>query len=515
MSEPEVQEVQQTRVHSVRSSASAPAPPASGAAARRSRGEEAPAARPPASSAHDSFRASTEPDSGPSLSLDLLGLTGQPSGTQTQDQPTRPTNFKAEHQALDQDGDGQVSAPDLGVEDTAFSRMDADQDGKLSLREYRVEFQRRNSFEALDGDGSGHLSAQEMARLSRFGSENYDKNQDGQVDAAEFVTGRKAEMQAARRERIEQNLAGLEGADRDRMVQKFDADGDGQVTANEVLAGRRQARDEKRADLVNRMFESLAAGGDSITVADHKTYRKYDANGDGQVSRQEFLTGQGADYEALREGRYLDGSPAPKARERLGIDAAGRPSPSSTSAPVDVGNLKNLTWAQAVATVRSQGGELFENGQPTVLAIRTDNDGTRAYEDVFVVLKPDGQMKAFAATTRPGFTTPSGGWNPEMVLPGNYTITPRWRDGKFHNDAFVIGSSQTNMTVPTAVDRNGDGSYSASEMASPSSSDEIRLHRGNADSTSSAGCFNVQDYDAFLAFLGGRDVSFNLTLVQG
>jgi len=219
--------------------------------------------------------------------------------------------------------------------------------------------------------------------------------------------------------------------------------------------------------------------------------------------------------QTLRDGRFLDGSPAPEARERLGIDAAGRPLPAKTSAPVEVGNLKDLTWEKATAMIRAQGGELFANGQPTVLAIRTENDGTKAYEDVFVVLKPDGQMKAFAASTRPGFTTPSGGWNPEMVLPGNYTITPRWRDGKFNDDAFIVGSSSKNMTVPTAVDRNGDGVYSASEMASPSHSNEIRLHRGNASTTSSAGCFNVQDYDAFLAFLGGRDVSFNLTLVEG
>lgn len=44
---------------------------------------------------------------------------------------------------------------------------------------------------------------------------------------------------------------------------------------------------------------------------------------------------------------------------------------------------------------------------------------------------------------------------------------------------------------------------------------EIRLHRWNSNSTSSAGCFNVQDYDGFLKFLGGRDMRFNLALVEG
>ena len=525
MSENPVHEVQETSsVNSTKSSSNAPAPTASNAAATRARGEVASPPRGPSQpSTSDSFRPSTETGREDSpLFLNLRSLAGPPPGRSqaaetppASQEPTRPTNFAAEHKALDKDGDGKVSARDLRVDPSSFAEMDANGDGRLSRREHRVDFHRRNSFEALDADKDGKLSTEEMSRLSRFGSASYDKNQDGQVDSAEFVAGRRAEMKAARLERIEQNLAGLEGEDKDRMVRKFDADGDGQVTAREVLAGRREAREQQRADLGNKAFEALAGGGNSFSVAENKLYRKYDADGDGQVSRQEFLAGQGADSQALRDGRFVDGSPAPEARKRLGIDAAGQPLPAQTSAPVEVGNLKDLTWEKATAMIRAQGGQLFADGQPTVLAIRTENDGTKAYEDVFVVLKPDGQMKAFAATTRPGFTTPSGGWNPEMVLPGNYTITPRWRDGKFNNDAFIVGSSSNNMTVPTAVDRNADGVYSASEMASPSHSNEIRLHRGNASTTSSAGCFNVQDYDAFLAFLGGRDVSFNLTLVEG
>ncbi len=525
MSESPVHEVQETgSVSSSRAASSAPAPPASNAAASRARGEVASSAGSSSEpTAPDSFRPSAEAEREDSpLFLNLRSLAGPPPGrSQAAETPparqeqTRPTDFAAEHKALDKDGDGKVSARDLQVDPSAFAEMDANGDGRLSRREYRVDFHRRNSFQALDTDQDGKLSNEEMSRLSRFGSASYDQNQDGHVDAAEFVAGRRAEMKAARLERIEQNLAGLEGEDKDRMLRKFDADGDGQVTAREVLAGRREAREQQRADLGNKAFEALAGGGDSFSVAENKPYRKYDADGDGKISRQEFLAGQGADYQTLREGRFLDGSPAPEARERLGIDAAGKPLPAKTSAPVEIGNLKDLTWEKATAMIRAQGGQLFANGQPTVLAIRTENDGTKAYEDVFVVLKPDGQMKAFAATTRPGFTTPSGGWNPEMVLPGNYTLTPRWRDGKFNNDAFIVGSSRNNMTVPTAVDRNGDGVYSASEMASPSQSNEIRLHRGNASTTSSAGCFNVQDYDAFLAFLGGRDVSFNLTLVEG
>ena len=81
--------------------------------------------------------------------------------------------------------------------------------------------------------------------------------------------------------------------------------------------------------------------------------------------------------------------------------------------------------------------------------------------------------------------------------------------------SFVIGKAGNNMTVQAAVDRNGDGRYSREELARPVGDDEIRLHRGNSNgTTSSAGCFNVKDYDAFLKFLGGRDTRFNMTLVE-
>ncbi|MEN9800768.1 MAG: hypothetical protein RL653_4465 [Pseudomonadota bacterium] len=191
-----------------------------------------------------------------------------------------------------------------------------------------------------------------------------------------------------------------------------------------------------------------------------------------------------------------------------------RPEAPAKVGSVDVGNIQDLTWDKAAEIVRAHGGKVCPNGQPTVLAVRTRNAGARQYEDVFVVLKPDGKMKAFSATTRPHFTTDSGGWTPGMLVAGNYDITPRWRDGKFNNDAFIVGT-KGGMTVQIARDRNGDGRYSESEIANSVGCSEIRLHRGNGNGTpSSAGCLNVKDYDGFLKFLGGRDMRFNLALVE-
>ena len=101
-----------------------------------------------------------------------------------------------------------------------------------------------------------------------------------------------------------------------------------------------------------------------------------------------------------------------------------------------------------------------------------------------------------------------------MLKTGAYEISPRWRDGKYNNDAFLVKSKNGSMNVGVGRDHNGDGAYSDSEMNGNDSSSLIRLHRGNANTTSSTGCLNVQNYDGFLKSVGGRDASFNLVLVN-
>lgn len=458
-------------------------------------------------------RSSREYRNSQSAPADEVTLSIEAKKTIRNDDEIKFHDFKDEYKSLDHDGDGKVTRHDLNLNKDSFAEKDANGDGKFSEREFRADFNRANSFENLDADKDGKLSAHEMSRLQRFDSRDYDLNSDGMVNSSEFVASRKAEMNDARRARIEEKLEGLEGEDFAKMVEKFDADGDGKLTADEVLAGRREARDNKRFELSRENFKALAGENGEISVADNKQYRKYDTKGDGSLSKAEFMEGQGADYQKLRDDRYLDGGNAPGSRKRLGLDSAGQPLPAAATASLDVGNINNLTWDKAAAIIRSQGGNLFENGEPTVLAIRTNNAGTQTYDDYFVVLKPNGKMQTFAASTRPGFTTDNGIYSPGMVLNGNYRLTPRPADGKWTN-AFYIGTNK-GPAVPTAKDTNGDGRYSGSEIANPVPDNEIRLHPGNATTTSSAGCFNVQDYDAFLKFIGGHDVSFNMTLVNG
>ncbi|MEN9798345.1 MAG: hypothetical protein RL653_2041 [Pseudomonadota bacterium] len=263
----------------------------------------------------------------------------------------------------------------------------------------------------------------------------------------------------------------------------------------------------------------------------------------GYMTKAEMATGPGifgprtwralANFKAAH-GLKKIGVYGPKAREALARALAGEPgrvrktdttgtggssgttgpTPTPRPAPaerVNVGNIRDLTWDKAADIIRSRGGQVNPGGKPTVLAVRTANGGTSSYNDFFVVLKPGGKMAVFEATTRP---TSLGAYGKAMVLPGNYELSPRWRDGKFNNDAFLLKNANGGMSVDVARDVNGDGRYSEREMNGGYDSDLIRLHRGGSNSTASSGCFNVKDYDAFLRFVGGRDVSFNLTLVE-
>lgn len=207
------------------------------------------------------------------------------------------------------------------------------------------------------------------------------------------------------------------------------------------------------------------------------------------------------------------GAASPSAGGAAPSAGAAAPSGSSSSAPssgLGESGIKGLTFAKAAELVRKGGGEVNPDGKPTVLAIRKSTTATSKYDDTFVVLKPDGTLSQFAASTRPTST----GQDRAMLKPGAYEISPRWRDGKYNDDAFLVKSKSGSTNVGVGRDSNGDGQWSKQEMSANTSSDLIRLHRGNSSSTSSTGCLNVKDYDGFLKSVGGRDADFNLVVVN-
>jgi Ca2+-binding EF-hand superfamily protein len=88
------------------------------------------------------------------------------------------------------------------------------------------------SFEALDTDGDGKVTRDEMQAYGALRMARADTNGDGALDLGEL------EAQAAERAK--------KGAQ--RMMERLDADEDGKITAEEMRDGRHERRHFKRAD---------------------------------------------------------------------------------------------------------------------------------------------------------------------------------------------------------------------------------------------------------------------------
>jgi peptidoglycan hydrolase-like protein with peptidoglycan-binding domain len=221
-------------------------------------------------------------------------------------------------------------------------------------------------------------------------------------------------------------------------------------------------------------------------------------------------------------GLTPDGRVGPATASALSSGGA-RPIGGRTAGLQTGADIHALTYADAVALVEENGGDLFVDGTVTVLAFRTANETTSTWDDYFVVLKQPNQIRVYAAVTRPHTTKVSGDADPAMLAPGNYDLKRRdmgaygdkgrpeqWKD------AFLIGRDGDgwNTHVDVYKDRGQDGAFSEEDRRSTITDPTIRLHRGWNGSPSSWGCLNVQDYDAFIAFVGGHHVPIDLTLVD-
>lgn len=188
------------------------------------------------------------------------------------------------------------------------------------------------------------------------------------------------------------------------------------------------------------------------------------------------------------------------------------------------------------AIVRANGGEVNPNGQPTVLGLRglsranggvpRDTGSTRAYDDTFVVLRPDGRAYEMRGATHPGQNRSSlspdvngdGRGDVGMIHPGNYNARPSGN----HNgaSAWHVTTTSGSGRIPGVRDTNGDGVFSEAERAASARRGdgltEILFHQGFDNSPKSIGCLTMSPavYREFIQHLGGSRNGFNFSLVD-
>lgn len=194
--------------------------------------------------------------------------------------------------------------------------------------------------------------------------------------------------------------------------------------------------------------------------------------------------------------------------------------------------------AHYLAIMKAAGGQ-WRPGERAVLALRGVSPETgsihrttanSAMIDTIVVLSHDAQgqpmVHELAGSTYPGQRSLSGPKGVDADRDGNKDVG-MVAEGSFRarpNGAYNGGPSY-HLTTPQGGgrlagirDTNQDGVHSAEEWAASKrrgdTLSEILFHPGTDGRVSSIGCFNVQDYDAFVAALGGGGASFNVTLVN-
>lgn len=196
----------------------------------------------------------------------------------------------------DSDGDGRVSLDEyLAAAGAEFAAIDARHKGSVDAADIagspqalaRIDRRAERIVARLDAAGTGYVTADEFVAAAQKRFARLDANGDGRLTAEELATrrphgrggaagkpARAADAAAKRLAELDANHDGFVSAEEyaasaRSLYAQFDARHDGKVTAAEIASSPR-------------------AGDRAVHVATHLVARM-DANGDGRVSRDEFL----------------------------------------------------------------------------------------------------------------------------------------------------------------------------------------------------------------------------------
>ena len=177
--------------------------------------------------------------------------------------------------------------------------MDKDKDGQISREEYKGT---DAVFKRLDQDGDGSIGAEEAARATRYMSlivwdlvdreelfKAIDGNGDGNVTAEEMKAAPLAEIMAKALAKVTGRAGG--GAAQGGLMGRFDKNGDGKVSRDEFPPERLALFDrlDKNSDgFIDAEEMAKVQGGKDGQAGKGGLVGRFDKNGDGRISREEF-----------------------------------------------------------------------------------------------------------------------------------------------------------------------------------------------------------------------------------
>lgn len=279
-------------------------------------------------------------------------------------------------------------------------------------------------FQSLDTNEDGQLSGKEAKPVLK-----YDANSDGRVSKAEFLAGRQSERKVDPVVEDDKQFTKLDITEDGFLSGKekigyeaLDSDGDGEITKAEFMAGLAQRRAKGQLDAakgqldaVNRArAEKLFAVSDAnedgrLSGTEIGPYKDLDANGDGMITKEEFLAG-------LMKGSAPEVKPAPPKAKLVDdqglkalLDAMNKGKPELFSAHFHdamKGTLDEPFLAFLMQTVKTELGAAKMPAEADVKYFSTDQDGQhllRATAEVefakakveCVVILLDGQIGGF------------------------------------------------------------------------------------------------------------------------
>ena len=193
---------------------------------------------------------------------------------------------------MDADKDGAVTLEEfLGRRTPGFARFDKNNDGVVDAAEFDAAAKESSDYwikryiKRLDADKDGKISKDEFARARKERFAMRDLNEDGRLDLEDMPPGMRERMGRWREGRAAEGKEGKDGKD-GKEARKDE----GPSTMDRLLrrTDRRFARLDKNGDGVIDAADLTAQSSERTAFASQRFLRRFDADKDGKVTRDEF-----------------------------------------------------------------------------------------------------------------------------------------------------------------------------------------------------------------------------------